>query len=519
MTEAQLWRHAVKKGLINDFNIFGDNPKVNERSLKRTINEYKWYLKNYEPDYNQQLGLAVKAANDLTDESPLFQFLSWGNVITDNMGRFTMLEAALRDRPKFTVSAFPSFANPDEAVEYVFKNTWNFDDIPKDSIGKNQVVQSLVPFINWRLKNFQQATVFATEHPHRFASYLYLTGRPSEDAKEDYPMEWSTINDGWVDKFDRPMVWEVPEELSGTGRKEYYTYPLTTLVPLMDPLGDIIDITRVFGAFNGDEPLHRRGDVPKEMISKYEERATKLRRLIKEETMPWVELAIGQINQQDNWGTSFDELREKNKKRQLLGIPIDPVLYWSITTAAPVLKYPDRVLSYTGALGSAPYLDPKSGEYKEGTPNYLGITPDYQTSAQKPKMMSPTLSMLGDALGFAPYNHDVWWAQGYTTDKVRGLVTNGNKWLKTALIKIGTAPNEESQNTIRKKIHEVATFTFWAEVELAYLEKWRTEQNLPTQRALKIIEAQNRKLDNLLTEEDKQVIRERIWEKYKGYMK
>jgi hypothetical protein len=458
-----------------------------------------------------------KAFKELfADNAPFVGYLTYANTVTDNFGKFAMLEAILGDKrkviPQF-LDPLPHMTDLDDAIEYVFRNTWQFDKLNIGSAKWNNhpAASSMIPFLNWRLVNIQQTAQFAIEHPHLFGSYLYLTARPNQELEDELPEEYALATSSWVDNMDFPKWFVIPEDLSGTGRKEWFMYPSTNGIPYLGAVSDIADVLDALGLFNKSKLPSRRFDNP------YEERVSIFQRAGKELTLPVVEAATAMYTQRDGWGRTFDEMKASGKKRTLLGVEIDPVAHYFITTLAPAVKALDRTLSFTGITGTAPLVEPISGKFTQGTPSWTGAIPDYPVHSQSPTMYDGQFfNAVLQAVGAQPYHIDMYLqAQYKISDLEFQLREAENRLQQTYPRRLATARDEAHAKKIKDTAENEYIWAVFLAQELGYYEVWRKKVGLSHKKATDAILQQNLQVSELLSEEEKAQVRQQITERYR----
>lgn len=513
-----LWKRAVERGLINDFNIFGEVNQQTHRTLKRTIQEFLTLNKLYPEHFGDNVWkVGGKAFKELfADNAPFVGYLAYANTVTDNFGKFALLEALLSDHRRIVpeiLDPIPHFTDVDDAIEYVFKNTWQFDKLNVGAAKWNNhpAASALIPFLNWRLVNIQQSAQYAIAHPHLFGSYLYLIARPNEELEDEVPEEYALVTSSWIDNLDFPKWFVTDGESSPTGRREWFMFPSTNWMPYLGAISDIGDIMDTLGLFNKSKLPSRRNDNP------YEKQVSVLQRAGKELTLPVVEAASAFYTQRDGWGRTWDEIRASGKKRTLLGFEIDPVAHYFITTLAPAIKALDRNLSYTGATGTAPTVDPITGVYKEGTPSWTGAIPDYPVASQSPHMWdSQFFNGVLQAVGAAPYHIDVYLQAQYKITDITYQLYEAEDRLKAYPKKMAQARDEEHAKQIREKAENDYIWAVFLAQELGYYEMWRKKVGLTHKRATDAILQQNLQVSELLSEEEKAQVRADITKRYKN---
>ena len=512
MSEQELWRYGVKKGLLNDFNIFGEQGTITQRTAARTVRMLKWYASEYPDYFGGSLGdvLSLSAKELLADRNPVSFYLGWGNNITDNLGKFQMLKALMNDARRKVPELMDTLPrlDIDDAIEYVFAHSWNYDNL---SVGGNKwhnstFLQTVVPFVQWRVKNVQQAALMAIEHPHLFGSYLYLTGQPTNELKSERPVEWEMMNNSWWDEGSRPIWWIVPAELSPTGNEEFFMYPATNFIPQLGALQDVGDLLDTIGMFQNSSKLpSERTDNP------WQENATLLQRLAKEQTVPFIEALLAVYSGTDNWGRDWETLREGGKKRTMLGIQIDPMAHYFISVLVPAIKQVDRTMSFTGLTGTAPTVNPISGEFTPGSPSWTGVTPDYPVLGQQP---SPTGNRTADTLlsmaGALPYYIDIYLSAQYTITDLKIMNKNAEKDIKAYRYKLAQSPSMQRDKELNDQLENLQIWHYHLALELGYYEAWKQKVGLNDKRATDAILQQNLRVRDYLTNREKEQVEEKV---------
>jgi hypothetical protein len=522
MSEKDLWRLGQQRGLLNDFTAFGKRTEITGsrglRGMRRSMNEFLWVLKTYPEHFGRNA--ADRAVQYMSDnDNLLFRFIGWGNASTDNAMRYNMLKAVMSDNRLFHrlgmggIDTVPYIKDPTEAIKWVEKHVYMFDEIPVDKDLLN-VANSVVPFMNWRIKNMQQTVRFMTERPHLFGTYLELAKEPYDEFKHDDPLAWKAMTNGWVKESDFPVPWVIPSSKSASGNDEVFTFPLSNINPELGGVSEVANWLDILGLFTGERDPHERRGNP------YAKNENLVLRTINEESSPLASIATSLLTGKDKFGNDLANLQRGVKHRTMFGVEVDPTLYYFATTVAPMIRNAEKTYSaVTGGagLGGAPDLDVTTGDFRPYEETWTGARTDRMTPKQEPDWLPYRLApieRLGDILGFSPIHVNHLVQMGYTQSDIEMQLREAKKRLNSFKYKLAIETDPEAQ---QKHIEEYEDLLMWAmliESEWKIYEQWRKELGIPSSRALQIIKEQDMKVDEMLPDGEQQRIYREIYKKY-----
>lgn len=525
-TEAELWREAMRKGLVGDFHAFGRaSVSRSNRGIismtKRTKAEIDWLFKNY-PDHF--VGLAAKYGSEAmlnsADAALLFRFISWGNVMTDNIMRFNLLKGVMSDDRLLHrvglsdwLANVPNVKNLDEAVKWVENHSFMFDE---DALGRlpkpvKNTANTVLPFLNWRIKNVQQTIRFMIERPTTFGTYLELGMELYDEFKHEKPVEWQAMTTGWIDEKDFPVPFVIPADKSASGRDEFFLFPMTTV--LSTPLGGVNEVTELMDLFG----LFGHGDTDfNNPHNPYAKRQKTILSMIEEEASPLLKFTLELATGEDAFGNRLADLDKKSKNsRTLLGLPLDASTYHYVTSIMPMLKQLERTGAALGIpMGQAAYTDPLTGRYFPAQPSWAGVKPESKTTQNREVSTLPPLQNLLDILGMSPTYIDIYYQQGYTMSEMETQLRDAKDRLNSYRWKLAKETDPEKQEALMDEYRGLLVWAYKIEYEWALFNAWRQKLNMPSPKAMNYIVEQNLQIPEQLPEQERQGIAKQIYDRY-----
>jgi hypothetical protein len=527
MSERDLWRLGQRKGLFSEITAFGSKSVVNKtsnnvlRSLKKSWNEFSWVLSQYPEHFGANAAdRVIRAMN--SDDSLLFRFISYGNNMTDNMMQFNLLKSVMSDDRLFhrlnmsNLDIVPHIKDPVEAVKWVEKHSYMFDEIPVQKDALN-VVSTVIPFMSWRIKNIQQTVRFAVEHPFLFGTYLELGLEAYDEFKHERPVEWEAMTSGWIGEKDFPIPWVIPADKSASGRDEFFLFPSTNLTPMLGGVSEISGWMELLGLFGGDMPHEQKGNP-------YAKRQNILTKVMEEEASPLASLAASAITGKDKYGRDLEDLRKLGKRRTLFGVEVDPVLFYYATSFAPAFRNAERTAGgvaritggdFGGVTGEAAQLDVTSGKFTPPRPSWTGAYTDQTQPTQKEPFFANGIPQgFAEILGLAPLHFDVYMQQGYTQKEIEMQLKDAKKRLSSFNYKLAVETDPVQQKRMIEEYENLLAWALHIETEWTMFNTWRKKLNLPSQRALQIIQEQDLKYSELLSPSEAEAVYKKIYDIY-----
>lgn len=371
-----------------------------------------------------------------------------------------------------------------------------FDDLPKNS-EVFDIATSIMPFWSFQYKAFQQTGRYLVEHPARFNTYLRLVGKVNDDFKEDYPVEAYGMTPPWANQFTPQIPFRIPKELSGTGKDEFFTWSITGLVAQFGSIDTVNMLLDDLGLFKGYKTPSQRNDNPYS-----QDKIGTLRKVFNNAASPWLTTALALYTGTNDYGQSLDEMSNVNKQRTLFGVPISQKSYWFTTSIFPAIKSLDRLSSYTGINGEAPYTDLTTGEFNQGKPSWAGTTPGYLQGSQKPNVFG-MLTPVTDLLALNPQHIDVYYQLGQSKrQNLEKMISDATKEAKGLRYRLANATSQEQANQIRTEFQKHALFAWYLGTEWDIVNTWAKRQGIPSTRAIKNIIHDNLVISDLLPKDE-----------------
>jgi hypothetical protein len=499
----EMWNFASEKGLINDFSMIGKASKeLDLGSFRRTIREMNWMKSTYPEHFNPKyiLGKAIKGADQIID-STLFKYTGYVNTITDNAAKFAMLEQVMNPNRLEKIigngafDVLPYFDDPVKAVAWVKQHSFMFDDIPYDSEAY-KIFSSVVPFLSYQMKAFQQTGRYVVEHPHRFASYLQLVGKVNDNFKEDYPLEYSTMVAPFMNQNSPFLPVRIPKELSGTGQDEFFTYSLTGIVSQLGTIENVNMLLDDLGIFESGKLPSNRNDNPFNTG-----KVTKLRKVFDDLASPPFTTLVAALSGETSYGKDIESMSEA-KDRTLLGIQVSQQNYFWYTNLFPSIKSIDKLFSYTGLDADAPEYNPITGEYKVGTRSWTGAKSDYAKAGQLPNVFG-MFGSLAELLAINPQHIDVYWKlAGEKRNTLEIQLAAATKEAKSLGYKLANAKDSEDAKRITELYQSHMIYAWYLDTEWAIVNEWAKRHNISSAKAMKNIIQNNSQINELLPKED-----------------
>jgi hypothetical protein len=499
----EMWLFAEEKGLINDFSMIGKSTKdVDLGSFKRTLREMNWMKATYPEhyDFSYVAGKGLKGLDQVADGT-MFKYSGYVNTITDNAAKFSMLEQVMNPNRVEKIigngafDVLPYLPDPSEAVAWVKQHSFMFDDIPYDHAAY-QVFSTIIPFLSFQMKAFQQTGRYVVEHPHRFASYLQLIGKVNDNFKEDYPLEYSSMKSPWQNQNTPVLPIRIPKESSGTGQDEFFTYSLANVIPQLGMIENVNMLLDDLGLFENGKLPSNRNDNPFSTG-----KTTKMRKVFDDLASPPIKTLVAALTGESSYGQEIESMSEA-KDRTLLGVQVSQQNYFWYTNLFPNLKSVDKLFSYTGLDADAPTYNPITGEYKVGKKSWTGASSDYPRAGQLPNAFG-MFGSLSELLSINPQHIDVYWKLGgEKRASIEIQLAAANKEAKGLAYKLANAHDMKDADRLLKLYQSHMIYAWYLDTEWAIVNEWAKKHNISSARAMKNIIQNNNQIDKLLPQED-----------------
>ena len=516
-SEKDLWKALERSGLIDTSTVFGSVNKTGvdfEGSFRRTLRQFEWMKKNY-PDnvggFVAQKG--IDAANRGVDTT-LFKYLGYGNELTDNMAKFTMLQQVMSHQ-RFTrifdndfLDSLPYKGDIKEALEFVRQHSFMFDDLPNDN-NLYKGTASFVPFLSWRIKSAQQTARYLVEQPQKFASYLKIVGRYQDELKENHPVEYEGAIAPWMNNNSLIAPIRIDKEFTGTGKDEWFQNPLMTVIPQIGTLEEFNMFLDDLGMFQKGKRPSNRNENP------HKKKTPMLRRMFNSEAAPLLKGLATVFTGTTEFDRDYQNLTESTKKRDLFGVEVSNIAYYWMTTALPSLKGINKVFSYTGLSAEAPEFDLTTGRWTQGKKSWLGGETDYPSRSQQESVLS-NVAGLAEVIGANPMPINVYWNMGYYSRKdIEAQLKGTQNSIKALNKKMSLARDAEEAAKLKQDTLNLITYDVMLRSELGIIVRWANKNNIPYHKAVDRIVQRNMQISDLLPREEVQRIAE---ENYKMWI-
>jgi len=516
-SEFDLWKALERAGLIDTSTMFGNvnkTSKIDLNSVRRTVRQYQWMKENYPDNVGEFIGEKVISGANAVVDNTLFKGLSYGNELTDNMAKLTMLEQVM-SKKRFTrifdndfLDSLPYHADIEDALDYVRKHSFMFDDLPNDNAAY-KAASSVLPFLSWRIKSAQQTVRYVVENPQKFAAFLKLTSNYQDTLKEDYPVEFAGTESPWTNQNSITLPIRIDKEFTGTGQAQWYANPLVTVIPQLGSIEEVNMFLDDLGMFQSGKRPSNRNENP------HKEKTPLLRRLFNSETSPILKGLATAFTGIDEYDREYQTLANSSKKRDLFGIEVSNQSYYWITTALPALKSLNKSFSYTGLAAEAPEFDITTGKWTQGKKSWLGGETDYESRAQQESVFG-NLAGLAELIGANPHPINVYWNMGYRSRKeIEYMLRDTQKTIRGLHKKISLASDAEEAAKIKQNALDLITYDVMLRTELGIIVRFAEKNNIPYHKAVDRIIQRNRQISDLLPREEVQRLAE---ENYKMWV-
>lgn len=512
LTERELFKKLVGTGYINDYTQAGleasSGKYVPRQSLieqaKRTSRQLRHTFRQFPNQWGKvgsEVGRYVDEFVNGTAGAP-FRF---ANVEFETLAKFALAKSTF-SKNKLTgwLTGSPmiyDIKNLDEFTDYSSRFFYWYDDamLNKRNIGgAADVVNSLIPFLNYRTQNLHGTFKQVINHPSKFANYLrWYAAANAPMEKEDLPVGgipdyvWDTM----------PVYYKIPKEESGLKDDTFFYFPTASLIQQFGAKEDVEGMLELMG-------IGERKDLQDESTAKPKEPF--LKKIVKDESFLWAKFLYAATTGEDPDTDYALGETPASKPTSILGVKVSPWTKYSLNMIFPPLNNLDR-WNPNNVFGQAPYYDQYREEYVEGQLSWAGAE---RTSKDRGDIPFNPNSTVQELIGMKGNFIDVAYNMGATKDEVKRTIYENIGVLKTIRKNINSTISEDERKNMEFQYETIRQYVFQLQVEHAKVDQWIKRKGFTTKKGLQILRDQGIKTQTLpdISDEEKSRILEQIGE-------
>ena len=488
LTERELFKKLIGTGYINDYTQAGieastgkytprqsllDQAKRTSRQLRHTFRQF--------PGHWGKAGEEVGAYVDEFVNGTLGSPFRFANVEFETLAKFALAKTTFsKNKLVGWVTGSPmiyDIKNLDDFVDYSTRFFYWYDD----PIIKNDIVNSVIPFLNYRTQNIHGTFRQAINHPSKFANYLRwyaMSNAPME--KEDFPVGgvpdyvWDTM----------PVFYKIGKEETGLKDDTFFYFPTVALIQQFGAKEDIESTIELLTGTGYESLTDKSETKPKE---------TFLKKIIKDESFLWAKFLYAASTGEDP-DTDYP-LGETpgTKPASILGVKVTPWTKYSLMMVFPPLNNLDR-WNPGNVFGQAPYYDQYREEYVEGKLSWAGAE---RTAKDRGDIPFNPNSTMQELIGLKGNFIDIAYNMGATKDEVKRTIYENISLLRTIRRNINSTVSVEERQKMEFQYNTVRQYVFQLQVENAKVDQWIKKHGFTTKKGLSILREQGVKTQTL----------------------